>query len=353
MPPMSSAVVRARISMSTTTHGSDVPRHGLCWIPSNICGWGGSVAIGRSGVHDVERIRAFNRRWTEVIGLLDAGLLDTEYSLPEARVLFELGRRADDAPWDQVELRHRLRMDPSYLTRVVARLRRAGLVTTRRSDVDRRNVRLALTAAGRTASAELDRRSAAQITALLEPLADDERRRVGTAIGTIEQILDAGRQRDVTVRGLDSGDLGWVVQRHGEVYRDEYGWDLAFEALVAEIVAAYVSHHRAGREQAWIAEVDGARAGCVFCCERDADTAQLRILLVEPSARGLGIGRRLVGECIDFARGAGYRKIMLWTNDVLVSARRIYEAAGFTLVDEEPHHSFGHDLVGQNWELAL
>ena len=155
------------------------------------------------------------------------------------------------------------------------------------------------------------------------------------------------------MRGLDSGDLGWVIQRHGEIYRDEYGWDISFEALVAEIVAAYFANHRPGREQAWIADVDGSRAGCVFCCQRDAETAQLRILLVEPSARGLGIGRRLVDECIDFARGAGYRTIMLWTNDVLVSARRIYEAAGFELVDEEPHHSFGHDLVGQNWELAL
>ena len=304
-------------------------------------------------VHDVERIRAFNRRWTEVIGLLDAGLLETAYSLPEARVMFELGRSGDDEPCEQIELRRRLRMDPSYLTRVVSRLQRSGLVRTHRSDVDRRHVRLALTPAGRAAFTDLDRRSAAQISALLEPLTDHDRRRVGLAIDTIERILGSDRRRDVTVRGLDSGDLGWVIQRHGEIYRDEYEWDMTFEALVAEIVANYVSHHRPGREHAWIAEVDGSRAGCVFCCQRDADTAQLRILLVEPSARGLGIGRRLVDECIDFARNAGYRTMMLWTNDVLVSARRIYEAAGFELVDEEPHHSFGHDLVGQNWELAL
>jgi len=304
-------------------------------------------------VHDVERIRAFNRRWTEVIGLLDAGLLETAYSLPEARVMFELGRSGDDEPCEQIELRRRLRMDPSYLTRIVSRLQRSGLVRTHRSDVDRRHVRLALTPAGRAAFTDLDRRSAAQISALLEPLTDHDRRRVGLAFDTIERILDGDRHREVTVRGLDSGDLGWVIQRHGEIYRDEYEWDMTFEALVAEIVADYVSHHRPGREHAWIAEVDGARAGCVFCCQRDADTAQLRILLVEPSARGLGIGRRLVDECIDFARSANYRTVMLWTNDVLVSARRIYEAAGFALVDEEPHHSFGHDLVGQNWELAL
>jgi DNA-binding MarR family transcriptional regulator/GNAT superfamily N-acetyltransferase len=304
-------------------------------------------------MNDVERIRGFNRRWTEVIGLLDAGLLETPYSLPEARVLFELGRRSDAAPWEQVELRHRLRMDPSYLTRIIARLRRGGLVAADRSDVDRRRVRLTLTPAGRIAATELDQRSAAQIDSLLEPLADPDRRRIVQAIDTIERVLDTDRQRIVTVRGLDSGDLGWVVQRHGEIYREEYGWDISFEALIADIVAAYVANHRPGRESAWIAEVDGSRAGCVFCCQRDADTAQLRILIVEPSARGLGIGRRLVDECIDFARGAGYRTLMLWTNDVLVSARRIYEAAGFELVDEEPHHSFGRDLVGQNWELAL
>jgi DNA-binding MarR family transcriptional regulator/GNAT superfamily N-acetyltransferase len=304
-------------------------------------------------VSDVERIRAFNRRWTEVIGLLDAGLLDTPYSLPEARVLFELGRQRDNEPCEQIELRRRLRMDPSYLTRVVARLQRAGLVTTQRSDVDRRHVHLALTPSGRTVAADLDRRSAAQIGTLLEPLSGDERRRVGSAIDTLDDILHEDRERSVTVRGLGSGDLGWVIQRHGEIYHDEYGWDISFEALVAEIVSTYFAHHRPGREQAWIAEVDGARAGCVFCCQRDDETAQLRILLVEPSARGLGIGQRLVRECLDFARDAGYRTIMLWTNDVLVSARRIYEAVGFTLVDEEPHHSFGHDLVGQYWELTL
>jgi DNA-binding MarR family transcriptional regulator/GNAT superfamily N-acetyltransferase len=304
-------------------------------------------------LHNVERIRAFNRRWTEVIGLLDAGLLETPFSLPEARVIFELGRRSDDQPWELIELRHRLRMDPSYLTRIVARLQRTGVVETHRSDVDRRHVRVALTPAGRAAFTDLDRRSVAQISALLEPLTDHDRQRVGQAIDTIERILDGDRQRIVNVRGLAIGDLGWVIQRHGEIYRDEHGWDLSFEALVAEIVANYISHHRPGREHAWIAEVDGSRAGCVFCCQRDAETAQLRILVVEPSARGLGIGRRLVDECVDFARGAGYRTIMLWTNAVLVSARRIYEAAGFELVDEEPHHSFGHDLIGQNWELAL
>ena len=162
-----------------------------------------------------------------------------------------------------------------------------------------------------------------------------------------------GMNRDIKVRGLDSGDLGWVVQRHGEIYADEFGWNRDFECLVAQIVADYHTNHRPVRENAWIAEVDGARAGCVFCCERDVGTAQLRILLVEPWARGLGIGTRLVDVCVGFARDAGYSTVMLGTNDVLASARRIYEAAGFSLVATEPHHSFGVDLVGQNWELDL
>jgi GNAT superfamily N-acetyltransferase len=158
---------------------------------------------------------------------------------------------------------------------------------------------------------------------------------------------------DVAVRSLEPGDLGWVVQRHGAVYADEFGWNTDFEGLVARIVADYHDHHRVGRDNAWIATVDDARAGCVFCVQRDATTAQLRILLVEPWARGLGIGARLVDECISFARAAGYSSMMLWTNDVLVAARKIYQAAGFTLTEEEPHHSFGYDLVGQNWTLEL
>jgi GNAT superfamily N-acetyltransferase len=161
------------------------------------------------------------------------------------------------------------------------------------------------------------------------------------------------RRRPADVRGLRPGDLGWVVQRHGEIYDDEFGWDTDFEALVAQIVADYWTDRTPGREFAWIAEVDGARAGCVFCVQRDATTAQLRLLLVEPWARGLRIGARLVDECVSFARRAGYPRMVLWTNDVLVAARRIYLAAGFVLVAEEPHHSYGHDLVGQTWELDL
>jgi DNA-binding MarR family transcriptional regulator/GNAT superfamily N-acetyltransferase len=298
----------------------------------------------------VSYVRQFNRTWTEVLGLLDRGLLETEFSLVEARVVFEL---ASQDRTDRQELRDRLGIDNSFLSRVLRRLVGRGVVATTPADTDGRALVLSLTAAGRRAADDLNARSDTQIRALLRPLSDDERHQLVEAMTVTAALTRPGTgARTVTVRHIHPGDLGWVIGRHGAVYADEYGWDADFEALVAEIV---VDHHRnlTPRERAWIAEVDGARAGCIFCCERDADTAQLRILLVERWARGLGIGTRLVEECIEFARGAGYTTMMLWTNDVLTSARRIYEAAGFTLVDTEPHHSFGHDLVGQNWELDL
>ena len=299
----------------------------------------------------IERIRAFNREWTEQLGLLDRGLLDTEHSLAEARVLFELAQRPD---WEQLELRRRLGIDASFLTRVLNRLQRQGLVEASRSAEDGRRRLVQLTAAGRSAAGELDRRSAGQIRRLIAPLSPRQQREVVEAMTVISALLQRGRgDRTVVVRELEIGDMGWVVERHGAVYADEFGWDRDFEGLVARIVADYHANHQPGYEKAWIAEVDGARAGCVFCCRRDKETAQLRILLVEPWARGLGIGSRLVDTCIAFARDAGYPRMMLWTNDVLVSARRIYEAAGFELVESEPHHSFGHDLIGQNWELDL
>jgi GNAT superfamily N-acetyltransferase len=245
-------------------------------------------------------------------------------------------------------------MDASFLTRVLSRLEANGLVESTPSPTDGRALDLALTDAGRAAYAELDARSAAQIAALVSGLSDEQRRTVAEAMTVITSSIRPGAaDRAVVLRGLRAGDMGWVVERHGAIYADEYGWDADFEALVARIVADYHAGLRPDRESAWIAEVDGARAGCVFCCRRDASTAQLRILLVEPWARGLGIGSRLVEACTSFAAEAGYDTIVLWTNDVLVSARRIYEAAGFRLVDEERHHSFGHDLVGQHWELAL
>lgn len=299
----------------------------------------------------VERVREFNRGWTQVLELLDQGLLKTEHSLAEARVLFELAHRES---WERMELRDRLGMDASFLSRVVGRLESKGLVVSSRSENDGRARDLALTDAGNSAFEVLNSRSAQQIRDLLTPLTPEQVTTMTEAMTVISYLVGPSREHsEIALRGLQSGDMGWVVARHGAIYHDEYGWNADFEALVAQIVYDYHSGYKPGRENAWIAEVDGARAGCVFCCERDAETAQLRILLVEPWARGLGLGTRLVSECVSFARSAGYSKMMLWTNDVLVSARRIYEALGFELVEEEEHHSFGHDLVGQNWELDL
>lgn len=298
-----------------------------------------------------QAVRRFNRRWTEVLGLLERGLLDTEYSLPEARVIFELAQRA---VWQRSELRDRLGMDASFLTRVLNRLREQDLVTLSQSEHDGRALDVALTQSGQEVYSMLDGRSAEQVGALLAPLSSDQQRVVGEALTTVTHLLSpAERTGEVMLRGLAPGDLGWVIGRNGSIYADEYGWNLDFEGLVARIVAEFHDGFTPGRERAWIAEVDGARAGCVFCCDRGDDVAQLRVLLVEPWARGLGVGTRLVDECIAFARAAGYRRMMLWTNDILTAARRIYERVGFTLVEEDNHHSFGRDLVGQNWELEL
>jgi DNA-binding MarR family transcriptional regulator/N-acetylglutamate synthase-like GNAT family acetyltransferase len=304
--------------------------------------------VGDDVVADVRR---FNRYWTQVLGLLDEGLLDTEHPLPEARVLFELAQRP---VVERVELRALLGIDDSFFSRLLQRLQRKGLVATETSPVDGRRRVIRLTPAGRDEAGLLDERSAAQITALTAPLDPGERRRLAAAMDEIEQLTArAGHPATVVLRAPAPGDLGWVVARHGALYAAEYGWNTDFEALVARIVADFHDELAPGRERAWIAEVGGRRAGCVFAKRRDDATAQLRLLLVEPWARGLGVGRRLVDTCLDFARAAGYRSILLWTNDVLVAARRIYQAVGFELVEEEPHHSYGHDLVGQIWRRDL
>jgi DNA-binding MarR family transcriptional regulator/GNAT superfamily N-acetyltransferase len=305
----------------------------------------------------VAEVRAFTRFYTAVIGVLDEGLLGTPYSVTEARVLFELAQ--SDAT-DVADLRRGLRLDSGYMSRIAARLEADGLVTRAPSGRDARRQVLALTPRGREVFADLDARSADQVAHLLDKLGEADQERLVTAMGTVRSLLGAAQgdglpatARTVVLREPGPGDLGWVVARHGSVYAAEYGWNAEFEGLVARIVADYAAAHDPRREAAWIAELDGEPVGCVFCVARDDTTAQLRILLVDPAARGLGIGARLVAECLRFATAAGYESMMLWTNDVLTSARRIYEAAGFRLVDEEPHHSFGQDLVGQVWERRL
>jgi DNA-binding MarR family transcriptional regulator/GNAT superfamily N-acetyltransferase len=296
-------------------------------------------------------VRAFNRFYTSRIGVLREGLLESPFSLTEARVIFEL---AQGEATEVAELRHALNVDAGYLSRILARFAGDGLVTRERSASDGRRQAVRLTDGGRAAYRVLDTRSAAEVGALLSGLADDEQRCLVGAMREIRRVLEpAPSGQPFVLRPPGPGDLGWVVHRHGVLYAREYGWDETFEALVARIVADYVDHRDPARERVWIAELEGQPAGCIFCVRREDHLAQLRLLLVEPGARGMGVGGKLVDECLDFARAAGYREIMLWTNDVLDQARRIYERAGFELREEEPHHSFGHDLVGQNWSRTL
>jgi DNA-binding MarR family transcriptional regulator/GNAT superfamily N-acetyltransferase len=300
---------------------------------------------------DVAAVREFTRFYTSVLGLLREGLLDTPYSMTEARIIFELARQ------DEVEvaaMRRWLDLDPGYLSRILARFEADGLVRKSRSAGDARRQVIGLTQAGRAVFRKLDALSSGQIRGLLAPIPPGGRSRLTAAMAGITEVLGgAAGPATVVLRPPAPGDLGWVIQRNAALYAAEYGWDETYEALVARIVADYAARGDHAGEAAWIAELRGEPAGCVFCMRKSDQTAQLRLLLVEPSARGMGIGDRLVAECVAFARRAGYREIVLWTNDVLHAARRIYQRAGFELVRADPHHSFGHDLTGQDWRLAL
>jgi DNA-binding MarR family transcriptional regulator/GNAT superfamily N-acetyltransferase len=298
----------------------------------------------------VEAVRAFNRFYTHHIGVVSEGLLETPYSLTEARVIFELAQRD---PAEVAVLRRSLDLDAGYLSRILSRFEADGLIRRERSPEDARRQVAGLTDRGRAVYRELDERSGDQIGRILSGLTEEDQRRVVGAMEAIEGILGERRRPAMYVlRTFGPGDFGWVVQRHGALYAAEYGWDATFEALVARVVADHVES-RGERSDAWIAEVDGEPAGCVFCVRRSEHVAQLRLLLVEPSARGMGIGGRLVEECVRFAGRSGYDELVLWTNDVLSGARRIYQRVGFELVEEGPHRSFGHDLVEQTWRLKL
>ena len=299
----------------------------------------------------VAAVRAFNRFYTNMIGLLRGKYLGTPYSLTEARLLFELAQRNASEVSD---LRRTVDIDPGYLSRLLSRFEADGLITRRRSAADARRQVIQLTGTGRSAVARLDARSAGQTRDMLAAVRDDDRRRLLDAMRVITDVLTESPQpRGYLLRTPQPGDMGWVVQRNAALYAAEFGWDASYEALVARIVADYVDRRDPDAEAAWIAELDGTPAGCVFCVRESATTARLRLLLVEPWARGLGIGSRLVEEVLRFARRVGYSDLTLWTNDVLADARRIYQRAGFILDNESRHRSFGTDLTGQNWSLRL
>jgi DNA-binding MarR family transcriptional regulator/GNAT superfamily N-acetyltransferase len=299
----------------------------------------------------VAAVRAFNRFYTREIGVLDEGLLASPYSLVEVRLMYELAQRGQATA---TELGQALAVDAGYMSRLVAKLAGRHLVARRASRADRRESFLSLTARGRALFARLDARSDADVKKRLAPLDGGARQALVAAMRTVEALLGGGTDAaPLTIRGPKPGELGWIVHRHGALYAAEYGWDARFEGLVAEIVATFAAGHDPKRERCFVADRDGAIVGCVMVVAKSKTVAKLRLLLVEPSARGLGLGRRLVDECVRFARAAGYRRIELWTNDVLVAARRVYERAGFRLVAEAPHKSFGKGLVGQTFRLDL
>lgn len=303
----------------------------------------------------VAAFRRFNRFYTKHVGALDEGYHQSRFTLTEARVLYELGTR-DVA--NATAVREELSLDPGYLSRILRNFANKGLVSRKRATNDRRQVVLTLTAKGRRAFLELDSKSNKRAKEILDTLVPAERKQLLSAITGVERLLSRTTEatpRTVAIREPKPGDIGWAIAAHGELYAKQFGWNTDFEALVARLFADFANVHDAQAERMWVAEMDNERVGTVFVVRNaeDPGVAQLRCLLVDPKARGLGVGTRLVNECVSFAQGAGYRAIMLWTNDVLISARRIYEAAGFTLDHEYQHHSFGHDLVAQVWRRDL
>lgn len=302
----------------------------------------------------IETVRRFNRFYTRQIGLLQEGLLQSPFSLTEARVIYELAHHEQTTA---THIGQELGLNAGYLSRILRGFERRGLIEKMPSETDRRQFLLSLTDQGRRAFAELNAASRNEIEAVLDALSEEQQQRLIQAMHTTERLLGAQPEHRVPyiLRPHQSGDMGWVVQRHGVLYNREYGWDERFEALVADIVAQFIQNFDPKQERCWIAEKDGENVGSVFLVRHPerGGVAKLRLLLVEPKARGLGIGKRLVQECTRFARQVGYQKIALWTNSVLHAARTIYGQEGYQLVHEEPHHSFGHDLVGQTWELEL
>jgi DNA-binding MarR family transcriptional regulator/GNAT superfamily N-acetyltransferase len=320
--------------------------------------------MGTISATQIARVRAFNRDYTRRIGVLSERLLDSSYSLTQVRVMYEIAHRSGVTAG---ELAEELDLDRGYLSRMLKGFETKKLLVRTPAPEDGRRQHLRMTPAGMRVFAPLEKRSQEQVRGMLTALDDERRRVLLEAMDKIQGALNEGGAREggkrlpakgtlaqqLVLRGHRPGDMGWVVQRHGEIYHQEYGWNEEFEALVAEITAEFVRKLDVTRERCWIAEHDGRRVGCIFLVAKDATTAKLRLLLVDPDARGLGVGRKLVAECVRFARAAGYRKIVLWTQETLTAARHLYAEAGFVKTAREPHRSFGFDLVGETWEREL
>jgi DNA-binding MarR family transcriptional regulator/N-acetylglutamate synthase-like GNAT family acetyltransferase len=300
----------------------------------------------------VAAVRRFNRFYTQRIGVLGEGHLSSPYSLSEVRVLYELAHREKPTA---SELGRELGLDAGYLSRMLRGFEKRGFVARKPSQTDGRQSLLSLTRKGQEAFATLNTRSSEEVGAMLRGLGAEDQRRLVEAMRTVQALLGGGaeEQAPFILRSHQPGDMGWVVHRHGVLYAREYGWGEQFEALVADVVAKFLEQHDAKRERCWMAEQDGENVGSVFLVQQSKTVAKLRLLLVEPKARGLGVGRALVSECIRFARQAGYKKVTLWTNSLLHAARHLYEEAGFVLVHEEPHPAFGKGSMGQSWDLKL
>src|ERR1700733_1553860 len=300
----------------------------------------------------VAAVRSFNRFYTSKLGVLDQRLLQSPFSLSEARVLYEIANLENPAAKG---IGIALGLDPGYLSRIIQNFDDSGLITRTPQPSDRRQHQLSRTAKGRQAFARLNRSSQDEVAAMLASMPDGGRDRLIGAMAVIERLLGTSGEPlpPAILRGPRPGDMGWVVQSHGSLYAREYGFDSSFESLVAEISAKFLASFEASRERCWIAELDGAPVGSVFLVRHTDDVAKLRLLLVDPAGRGPGLGSRLVGECVSFARQCGYRKITLWPQSILVAARRIYQDAGFVLVGTEPHRSFGQSLIGETWEREL
>jgi DNA-binding MarR family transcriptional regulator/GNAT superfamily N-acetyltransferase len=300
----------------------------------------------------IAAVRAFTRFYTRKFGVLDQHLLQSPFSLSEARVLYELAHRDELAA---KEIGIELGLDPGYLSRIVQNFDEKGLITRKPLPTDRRQFRLSLTAKGRQAFAKLNQSSHDEVAAMLAPLSDHDGRRLTDAMATIEDLLEppARERAPFLLRSHRVGDMGWVISSQASAYAEDYGWDISYEALVAEICAQFIRNYDASREHCWIAEVGGEPVGSIFLVKGSDEVAKLRLLLVEKKARGLGVGRALVDQCLRSAREKGYRKMTLWTQSILIAARGIYQQVGFRRVAEEKHHSFGVDLVGETWELSL